>query len=129
MIGKKIKELRKSRSWSQEDLCQKAGLKREYLSRVENGHLTPTMFTLLRIAKVLEISLSELVDNFTPTAPKNTSYTEASENPLPTPKVEQEPDKFPSVSNKLEKEIDEAVNNMCTEFKARLKTIVNKNIQ
>jgi transcriptional regulator with XRE-family HTH domain len=43
---------------SQGDIEQRTGLLRCYLSRVENGHTTPSLQTLSKIARALDVPLS-----------------------------------------------------------------------
>jgi transcriptional regulator with XRE-family HTH domain len=45
---------------SQRDVEQRASLCQSYISHVENGHIVPTLETLQRFAKALDVSLSEL---------------------------------------------------------------------
>jgi transcriptional regulator with XRE-family HTH domain len=57
LIGEKLKELRVTRRLSQGDIEKKTGLIRCYTSRVENGHTIPTVDTLEKYARALEIPL------------------------------------------------------------------------
>jgi transcriptional regulator with XRE-family HTH domain len=59
-IGPRLRALRKEKKLSQGDIQKRSGLLRPYLSRVENGHTIPTVETLGRIAKALEVPLYEL---------------------------------------------------------------------
>ncbi len=56
-IGKKIRELREERGWSQEVIEEKTGLLRCYTSRVENGHTIPSLQTLEKMARAFEIPM------------------------------------------------------------------------
>ena len=56
-IGKKLRELREERSWSQEIIEEKTGLLRCYTSRVENGHTIPSLQTLEKMARAFEIPM------------------------------------------------------------------------
>jgi transcriptional regulator with XRE-family HTH domain len=60
MIGERLRELRENKDFSQGDIEQKTGLLRCYLSRVENGHTIPSLETLEKIARALEIPMYEL---------------------------------------------------------------------
>ena len=60
LIGKKLKEVRESRNLSQGDIEQRTGLLRCYTSRVENGHTVPSVETLEKYARALEIPLYRL---------------------------------------------------------------------
>ena len=58
-IGSTIRAYRLQRGMSQGDIEKKTGLLRCYLSRVENGHTVPSLETLQKIAKALDLQLSE----------------------------------------------------------------------
>ena len=58
--GNKIRELRKSRSMTQEDLAFRSGLDRTYIASVEAGHRNISIRNLNKIARALEITLAEL---------------------------------------------------------------------
>ena len=60
-LGLKIKEARKERKFSQEDLAYKTGITPPYLSQIENGRKKISLPVLLRISKVLKVSMDELV--------------------------------------------------------------------
>lgn len=59
-FGKKIQELRKERKLTQEDLADVVGVDRSYMGFVERGERNPTLDKLIKIAKALRITLSEL---------------------------------------------------------------------
>src|SRR5436309_12354516 len=58
-IGEVIKSYRSQRSLSQGDIERRTGLLRCYLSRVENGHTVPSLETLQKIARALDLQLAE----------------------------------------------------------------------
>ena len=60
LIGQKLRELRESKNLSQGDMEQRTGLLRCYTSRVENGHTVPSVETLEKYARALEIPLYRL---------------------------------------------------------------------
>ena len=60
LIGQRIRELRESKNLSQGDIEKLTGLLRCYTSRVENGHTVPTIETLEKYARALEIPLYRL---------------------------------------------------------------------
>jgi transcriptional regulator with XRE-family HTH domain len=60
LIGQKLKELRKSKGLSQGDIEKRTGLLRCYTSRVENGHTVPSVETLEKYARALEVPLYKL---------------------------------------------------------------------
>lgn len=52
----KIKEIRTQKSMSQLDLSSKSNLSQSYLASVERGKKQPSVMTLLRIAKALNVN-------------------------------------------------------------------------
>jgi transcriptional regulator with XRE-family HTH domain len=59
-IGKRLRELREAKALSQRDIEDRTGLPRNYISQIENGHLTPTLPVLERWAKALDVELYQL---------------------------------------------------------------------
>jgi transcriptional regulator with XRE-family HTH domain len=59
-IGKRLYEARTAKGLSQGDIEKRTGLLRCYTSRVENGHTVPSIETLERMAKALEIETYQL---------------------------------------------------------------------
>jgi len=59
-IGKRLVALRASKNLSQGDIEKRTGLFRCYVSRVENGHTIPSLETLQRWAKALEVEVYQL---------------------------------------------------------------------
>ena len=51
-IGELIKEQRKAANLTQEELALKAGTRKSYISRIENGHSDIQFSTLLRIIEL-----------------------------------------------------------------------------
>jgi transcriptional regulator with XRE-family HTH domain len=58
-IGTTIREYRLQKNMSQGDIEKRTGLLRCYLSRVENGHTVPSLDTLQKIARALDLQLSQ----------------------------------------------------------------------
>jgi transcriptional regulator with XRE-family HTH domain len=58
-IGTAIRGYRLQRGMSQGDIEKRTGMLRCYLSRVENGHTVPSLETLQKIARALDLQLSE----------------------------------------------------------------------
>lgn len=58
-VGKKIQEIRISKGLSQVDLVGKieGNIDTTNISRIESGRTNPTVYTLYRIAKALEVSI------------------------------------------------------------------------
>ena len=61
-IGKKIKLERIKRDISQENLALESGLDRNTIWKIESGRVSPTIDSLEKIAKALEIDFSVLMD-------------------------------------------------------------------
>jgi len=60
VIGDRLRELREAKQLSQGDIEKRTGLLRCYLSRVENGHTVPSIETLEKLARALEVPLYHL---------------------------------------------------------------------
>lgn len=54
-IGKRIRMLRESKGLSQGDIEKRSGLLRSYISRVEGGYTAPSLATIEKFAKALEV--------------------------------------------------------------------------
>lgn len=62
-IGKKIKIQRIQKDLKQKDLARMAGISNTYLSDIENGRTNPSLKTLLRITHILDMNITDLVNN------------------------------------------------------------------
>tara|TARA_R110002094_G_scaffold57631_2_gene68764 strand:+ start:799 stop:1008 length:210 start_codon:yes stop_codon:yes gene_type:complete len=60
-FGARLRKLREAQGWSQEELADRAGLHRTYISSVERGVRNPTITVLAKIAAALGVSLAELL--------------------------------------------------------------------
>jgi transcriptional regulator with XRE-family HTH domain len=60
MLGVRLKEIREHKNLSQGDVEKVSGLKRCYISRVENGHTVPAVETLEKLARALDIPIYRL---------------------------------------------------------------------
>ncbi len=60
LIGQRLRELREAKHFSQGEVEKRTGLLRCYTSRVENGHTVPSVETLEKYARALEIPLYRL---------------------------------------------------------------------
>src|SRR5580693_7835983 len=60
VIGDKLEALRAQRNLSQGDVEKRTGLLRCYISRVENGHTVPSVDTLEKMARALEVPMYRL---------------------------------------------------------------------
>jgi transcriptional regulator with XRE-family HTH domain len=71
-ISDRLRELREVRNLSQKIIEQRTGLLCSYISRVENGHIAPSIETLEKMARGLEVSMYRLFydDEERPQIPK-----------------------------------------------------------
>jgi transcriptional regulator with XRE-family HTH domain len=71
IIADRLKQLRESKGLSQGAIERSSGLLRCYISRVENGHTTPSVATLERLARALSVPIYALFyDGEKPPAPR-----------------------------------------------------------
>lgn len=62
LLGAKIKELRKGRSLSQEQLAEKIGVDQKHLSRIEVGRGYPSLDALESISIALNVPIKQIFD-------------------------------------------------------------------
>jgi transcriptional regulator with XRE-family HTH domain len=62
LLGKNVREARKAKGMSQEELAFQAGMKRSYLSDLERGTRNPTVRALGRLAEALTIKPASLIE-------------------------------------------------------------------
>jgi transcriptional regulator with XRE-family HTH domain len=60
-FGEKVRELRKEKGISQEELSYKADLHRTYIGMIERAEKNITLINIEKIAKALEVEISELL--------------------------------------------------------------------
>lgn len=60
-FGKAVKQTRLSKGWTQDDLAEKSGLDRSYISRIERGLKNPSLSVVWDLANYLDISLFTLL--------------------------------------------------------------------
>ncbi|MGB2711686.1 MAG: helix-turn-helix transcriptional regulator [Conexibacter sp.] len=56
-----VRELRVRKSLKQEEVCELAGLGRNYLTTLESGRTNPSFEAMVRVARGLGVTLVELV--------------------------------------------------------------------
>jgi transcriptional regulator with XRE-family HTH domain len=59
-LGRAIKEVRASKSLTQEELAYRSGLHPTYISDIERGARNPSFLALVRLADGLESTLAEI---------------------------------------------------------------------
>ena len=60
VISDRLRAIREQKDLSQGDIEKRTGLKRCYVSRVENGHTVPSIETLEKLARALEVPMYQL---------------------------------------------------------------------
>ena len=63
LIGSRIKQQREHRQLTQEVVAEQADITTVYLSKIENGKVTPTLSTLDAICSILNCDLGSLLAN------------------------------------------------------------------
>lgn len=63
-FGKIVKRIREERGLSQEVLADRADLNRSYVGEVERGTAMPSLSTVTKIAKALNLSTSNLLARY-----------------------------------------------------------------
>lgn len=61
-VGKNLKNIRKKKDLTQDELAEKLSVTRQAVSNWENGKTEPDIETLTKIAQIFDISIDELVD-------------------------------------------------------------------
>ena len=61
-IGEEIKKNRNEKGFTQDELAEKIGISRNYISDLENNRYTPSVKTLSKIAVVLQMDLNFLLE-------------------------------------------------------------------
>lgn len=70
-IGKRIKDLRKSKGYNQSYLSEKLGIETRQLSKLENGHNYPSFETVEKLLEVFDIDFKEFIQTDYLKAEKN----------------------------------------------------------
>ena len=60
IVSERLRAIREMKSMSQGDIERKTGLLRCYISRVENGHTVPTVETLEKMARAMDVQLYQI---------------------------------------------------------------------
>lgn len=59
-LGKRLQKLRKGIGMTQDQLAEKLHLSTKYIQFIETGHRKPSLRTIYKIARVLEVKVQEL---------------------------------------------------------------------
>jgi len=60
-VGQRLAELRRQRGFTQEALAEQVGIQPHGLSRIEQGHRSPSLSTLAHLAEALDVTVGELL--------------------------------------------------------------------
>ena len=60
-VGERVRGLRRGRGWTLEVLAERSGVSRAMISKLERGEKNPTLVIAAKVAKGLEVSLTQLV--------------------------------------------------------------------
>jgi transcriptional regulator with XRE-family HTH domain len=63
VLAERLAELRATHDWSQDDLARRAGVDRKTVNRIEKGHFSPSLDTLVRLSIALDRGLTDLLDD------------------------------------------------------------------
>ena len=62
LLGGRIKELRRTRNLSQEELAEQIGVEPQHMSRIESGRSYPSIDRLEKISTALKVPLKEFFE-------------------------------------------------------------------
>jgi transcriptional regulator with XRE-family HTH domain len=60
-VGEQIRRVREDHNLSQQEVCGRSGIDVASYSRIEQGHSSPLLDTLIRIADAIGVDLRELM--------------------------------------------------------------------
>ncbi len=60
IMGENLRNYRKKQNYTQEQLAEKAEISAVFLSQIENGKKIPSLETLAKITKILDISMEQV---------------------------------------------------------------------
>ncbi len=62
VLGDMIRDIRKQRKWTQEQLGKKVGVQKAQISKLEGGYANMTLSTLLKVVSALKADISFKID-------------------------------------------------------------------
>ena len=65
LFGARLRQLRRARAFSQEELAGRAGLDRTYISGCERGMRNPSLVTVAKLASALNVEIGDLFPRHT----------------------------------------------------------------
>ncbi|MEL7567920.1 MAG: helix-turn-helix transcriptional regulator [Dehalobacterium sp.] len=66
LVGERIRNLRKERNWTQEELAHRANIHRSHLGEIERGETSVTVESIAKIANAFEITVEDIFRNLQP---------------------------------------------------------------
>ena len=61
LVGRNLRQARKAKGLTQEQLSERTGFAQQHLSELERGQGNPTVVTLWELAQVLDVTVASLV--------------------------------------------------------------------
>ena len=61
-LAERVRRLRREKGWSQEELADRAGLHRTFISQIERSVKRTTIRSLQKVAEALGVTCGELLD-------------------------------------------------------------------
>jgi len=61
MLGDELRAARVAAGWSQEELADRAGISRNYVSLLERNEKSPTVDVLLAVCRALGVSAADII--------------------------------------------------------------------
>lgn len=83
-FGRQLREVRRLRQLTQEELGEKAGISYKYIGEMERGEVNPSLDILVRLARVLEIAPGKLLVPNRPKAQKRMDVSSLTPSDLET---------------------------------------------
>ena len=62
LLGRRVREIRKKRGLTQEQLAERASVDVKYLGNIERGHENPTVGILEKLAGALSVKIHQMLD-------------------------------------------------------------------
>ena len=60
-LGRNLKHIRTTKGISQGDIARSLEVSRGFISNIENGKTNPTLATIARLAKAIDVSIERLI--------------------------------------------------------------------
>lgn len=61
-LGKNLKRIRIEKGITQGDIVRTLGVSRSFVSNIENGKTNPTLATIAKLARALNVEIKDLID-------------------------------------------------------------------